>query len=93
MKNALGLVLLTCVLMSYSSCSKDTLDGELNHNIDKLKLERYISISFQTPPEKIIYNKNTKQYTFGVNGEHNMSKDAIEKLYEISNEYKAKHEN
>lgn len=84
-------------LTSMMSCAKDVVQHEnISANIDNSKLqkiERFISITWQTPVEKILFNETTREFQFGENTELRMNEADMERLYDISNEYKAKYEN
>lgn len=56
------------------------------------KIEKFISISWETPIDKVIYNDKKQDFTFGSDGEIIMSREKIENLYDSANEYKLKHE-
>lgn len=90
-----GLMLFALTLMM--SCAKDVVQHEnISTNIDNAKLqkiERFISITWQTPAEKILFNETTREFQFGENAELRMNEADMERLYDISNEYKAKYEN
>ena len=81
--------------MALTSCEKKSeipteeasaLDAE---KIKLKKMERFISIMWQVPLNEVLFNEEKKEFLFG---EVKMSKDRIEELYNISNEYHLKYE-
>lgn len=62
-------------------------------DIEKIKfqkIERFISIAWGVPINEVLFDKTKNEFSFG---EVKMSKVEIERLYDISNEYKLKYEN
>lgn len=58
-----------------------------------LKIKKFISISWQTPIDQVIYDEEKQEYKFGEKGQIVMSREKIEDLYNTSNEYKLNYEN
>jgi hypothetical protein len=76
-----------------TSCEKkEVVSTEEPSDLEKLKLQkikRFISIMWEVPLAEVLFNEEKKEFTFG---NITMAKDEIEKVYDVSNEYKFNYE-
>ncbi len=92
----LGLILFMVTLAT--GCAKDIIDKP-NTNLSSVsdmetaqKIEKFISITWLTPVNNIVFDKNKQEFTFGPIGEYKLSKTEMTRIYDNANEYKAKYE-
>ncbi|TKC55806.1 hypothetical protein FBD94_24485 [Pedobacter hiemivivus] len=90
-------VVLIALLASVAliSCEKGTIptadpSGALDaEKIKFQKMKKFVSIAWDIPLNEVLFDATNDEFSFGKN---KMTKDEIENLYDISNEYKAKYE-
>ncbi|MEH3113309.1 hypothetical protein [Pedobacter terrae] len=94
-KNVCILLLGSIGLISFQGCKKDSKTNETINQVSILektklqKMEKFISIMWEVPAEKIKYDKDLETFTFG---DIQLSRMQIELLYDRANEYKLKNE-
>ncbi len=91
-------VLLLFMIITSTGCAKDVIEQpetNLSSIADSEKFARinnFISISWLTPVDKIGFDKNKQEFTFGPAGKYKLSLIEMTKVYDNANEYKAKYE-
>lgn len=89
-------VLLIFMLAAATGCAKEVIEkpnpSSISGSEKSQKIENFISITWLTPVDKIVFDKNKQEFTFGPTGEYRLSLTEMTRIYDNSNEYKAKYE-
>lgn len=91
-------VFLFFILAAATGCAKEVIEQQkpnpssISGSEKSHRIENFISITWLTPVDKIVFDKNKQEFTFGPTGEYRLSLTEMTRIYDNANEYKAKYE-